>query len=276
MMTLFEFGRPFVKMSGSGNDFIFFDARSEPVGDLARPEQIAALCARGTGIGADGVVFLEPAQKADFAIRYFNPDGSLASLCGNASLCSVRLATELGAARPDGMTLETGAGVLSARMREGLPEIDLPPVASVQPAVRGIEPTEGEARVGFAVAGVPHLVVLCGDASAALLEKRGPALRHHPTLREGANVNWVSPQDGGWRMRTYERGVEGETLACGTGAVAVAVLLATWGEADPGRVALATSSGLTLEVALRQTASGWWPSLRGEGRVVFSGRLGEL
>ena len=105
-------GRAFVKMTGSGNDFVFFDARQEAAGELATPRRIAELCARGTGIGADGVVFLEPSAEADFAIRYFNSDGSLASLCGNASLCSTRLAAELGAADPAGMSFVTGAGVL--------------------------------------------------------------------------------------------------------------------------------------------------------------------
>src|SRR3954447_20559242 len=80
-------GRPFVKMTGSGNDFVFFDARAEAPGDLETPRRIAELCARGTGIGADGVVFIERSERADFVIRYFNADGSLASLCGNASLC---------------------------------------------------------------------------------------------------------------------------------------------------------------------------------------------
>src|SRR5437016_9331074 len=90
-------GRPFFKMSGSGNDFVFFDARTEPAGDLDRAGPIQAICARGTGIGADGVVFLEAASSSatQFGIRYFNADGSVADLCGNASLCSVSLSAHL-------------------------------------------------------------------------------------------------------------------------------------------------------------------------------------
>ncbi|MFL5574384.1 MAG: diaminopimelate epimerase [Gemmatimonadaceae bacterium] len=273
-------GRPFVKMSGSGNDFVFFDARTEPAGELAVPETVRRICARGTGIGADGVVFLERSERADFGIRYLNSDGSPASLCGNASLCSTRLASELGAADPAAMRFETGSGVLSARLRDGLPEIDLQPVRDVRPAAAGIEPAAGERRIGFALAGVPHLVILCDDVERVELARRGPPLRAHATLPEGANVNWVSRRGDGWAIRTFERGVEGETLACGTGAVAAAVLLAAWGEAPADapafRAALATRSGRVLEVSLAHDGVAWLPSLRGEGRLVFRGELADI
>jgi diaminopimelate epimerase len=270
-------GRAFVKMSGSGNDFVFFDVRSEPAGLLAAPDAVRRVCARGTGVGADGVVFLERSDRADFAIRYLNADGSLASLCGNASLCSTRLAAELGAADPRGMRFETGAGILAARIRDGLPEIDLQPVREVRPEAPGIELAAGERRVGFALAGVPHLVILCDDVERVDVARRGPPLRAHPTLADGANVNWVSRRGAGWAIRTFERGVEGETLACGTGAVASAVLLAAWGETAAAGTPLETRSGRTLEVALRrENGSDWLPSLRGEGRLVFRGELAEL
>lgn len=263
-------------MSGSGNDFVFFDARAEAAGRLVDPEVVRRICARGTGVGADGVVFLEPSERADVAIRYLNADGSVASLCGNATLCSTRLAAELGAARPEGMRLETGAGVLSARIRRGLPEIDLQAVSEVRPYAAGIELATGERRVGFAVAGVPHLVIFCDDVERVDVARRGPPLRAHPTLRDGANVNWVSRRGDGWAIRTFERGVEGETLACGTGAVASAVLLAAWEEAAESGAALETRSGRTLEVSLRRDVNVWLPSLRGEGRLVFRGELADV
>src|SRR5918912_3917773 len=95
-------GRPFFKMSGSGNDFVVFDARAEPPGELERVDVIRAMSARGTGIGADGVVFLESSPTADFRMTYYNSDGSRASFCGNAALCCTRLAVELGAGDPSG------------------------------------------------------------------------------------------------------------------------------------------------------------------------------
>jgi diaminopimelate epimerase len=264
-------------MSGSGNDFIFFDARSDPAGELASPGRVAELCARGTGVGADGIVFVEPSTRADFAIRYFNADGSLASLCGNASLCSTRLAVRLGVADGTRMTFETGAGVLHGRIRGGLPEIDLSPVETVRPDASNLEPpSPGERRIGFAVAGVPHVVLACDDVAAVDVQGRGPVLRWHPTLPDGANVNWVSRHERGWAIRTFERGVEGETLACGTGAAAAAILLAEWGLTPRSGVALETASGRQLEVSLTEEAGRWRPSLRGEGRIVFEGRLGEV
>ena len=268
-------GLPFWKMSGSGNDFVFFDARDGDPRGLDREEAIRTLCARGTGVGADGVVLLEPARDAAFGIRYFNSDGSLASLCGNASLCSVRLAVELDIAPATGFTFETGAGVLGARMRDGRPEIDLQPVSEVRPEA-GIERLPNERRLGFALAGVPHLTALVDDLDAVDVVGRGRPLRRHASLRDGANVNFVARAGDGWLVRTYERGVEGETLACGTGAVASAILLTEWAEAT-GEVALRTRSGQELVVTLRRDGAGrWLPSLRGEGRLVFSGTLGEL
>lgn len=262
-------------MSGSGNDFVFFDARTDPAGDLTSPEAIDRLCARGLGIGADGVVFLEKSKVADIGIRYFNRDGTLADLCGNASLCATRLATELGAVDPAGFRLETGSGVLGARLRGGLPEIDLAPVRDIALTVPAVPLAIHETHLGFALAGVPHVVIDCQSVDEADVVGRGAALRYDPTFPEGANVNFVEKgPTGSWRYRTYERGVEAETLACGTGAVATAVLLKEWGLAGDS-VDLITSSGRTLQVTLRRSGEAWTPSLRGEGRMVFSGRLGE-
>lgn len=274
MLTI-PMGRPFYKMSGSGNDFVFVDARVEPAGELETAAAIQRISARGTGVGADGLVFLEPSEVATFGIRYFNSDGSLASLCGNATLCSSRLAVELGIAPAKGFTIETGAGVLAARVVDGQPEIDLAPVTDVRPDA-GIPRDPGEQRMGFGLAGVPHLVILDDDVGQVDVVERGRPLRSHPSLRQGANVNFVSRDaDGCWRMRTYERGVEGETLACGTGAVATAVLMDAWG-VSPGGIALQTKSGRTLTVRLRREGDAWYPSLSGEGRVVYEGRFAEV
>ena len=278
MRAQLEFARglPFWKMSGSGNDFVFFDARAGAPESLRSVEAVQALCARGTGIGADGVVFLEPGASAPeaFRITYLNADGSRASLCGNASLCSVRLASELGAVGQGEFAFGTDAGVLGARLRDGLPEIDLQPVRDVR-SDAGIPLVTGERLMGFALAGVPHLTILLEDLDAVDVVGRGRPLRHHPSLAQGANVNFVARGPDGWQIRTYERGVEGETLACGTGAVATAILLTAWGEAT-GPVALRTRSGSDLQVRLRREGEAWHPSLSGEGRIVFAGSIGEL
>jgi diaminopimelate epimerase len=257
-------------MSGSGNDFVFFDVREVPVGRLGEPEVIRDLCARRTGIGADGVVLLQEFEWGDFRMRYFNADGSTASMCGNAALCSARLAVDLGAADAEGFRFGSDAGVITGRIRDGLPEIDLAPVEEVSTDV-DLELAAGESRIGFARAGVPHAVVLCANADEVPLETRGPTLRGHAAFHDGANVDFVSPAGSAWRMRTFERGVEAETLACGTGAVATAALLAAWGRTDEGDTRIVTSSGLPLNVRLVRDRGRWRPSLRGSAVVTFRG-----
>ena len=268
-------GRAFYKMSGSGNDFVVVDAITEPAGSLAQPAIVQAICARATGIGADGLVFLEPSTLADYRITYLNSDGSPADLCGNASLCSARLASELGLLTGRIFRIETDAGVLDARLLEDGPEIDLGSVTDVRPSLP-FRLEAGELNIGFAMAGVPHLVVRVADVATVPVRERGRPLRNDPSLEHGANVNFVSRDGAGvWHVRTYERGVEGETLACGTGAVATAVLLAEAGEIQDV-VSLTTRSGRALRVRLTKTARGWQPSLAGEARIVFMGRFGEL
>ena len=274
-------GIPFAKMTGSGNDFVFFDAREVDGALVMQPESIRAICNRFNGIGADGLVVLEPnAHGADAQIHYFNSDGTPADLCGNATLCSTSLAVELEIGRAAGLTLWTDAGLISSRLDGDTPEIDLAAVATITSDL-GIELLPGEQRLGYAVAGVPHVVVLVDDVDAVDLPRRGAELRHHATLgAPGANVNFVASRgDGSWRYRTFERGVEGETLACGTGAIATAILLVTW-ELAASPVTIWTSSMRPLVIRMRsnECASNhsFNPSLKGEGRVVFRGRIESL
>lgn len=269
-------GRPFYKMSGSGNDFVMVDARLDPPGRLSEPGVIQQICSRGTGVGADGIVFLEASDSAAVRLTYLNADGTRADFCGNATLCTTRLATELGIGSPKGLQIETDNGLVAARIDDSRPEIDLQPVSEVNPEAVDIPAESGDRRIGFAKVGVPHLVILRDDVSVVDVVGRGRPLRHHPTLREGANVNFVSRNRyGRWKIRTYERGVESETLACGSGSVATAILLTVWKEAS-GDIELETKSGRVLRVRLRREGERWFPSLSGEARVVFEGRLSEI
>ena len=156
-------GRPFYKMSGSGNDFVMVDARQDPPGRLAEPGVIQQICARGTGVGADGIVFLEPSDSAAVRLTYLNADGTRADFCGNATLCTTRLATELGIGSPKGLQIETDNGLVAARIDDSRPEIDLQPVSEVSPEAADIPAESGERRIGFAKVGVPHLVILRDD-----------------------------------------------------------------------------------------------------------------
>jgi diaminopimelate epimerase len=259
--------RQFYKLTGSGNDFVFFELAERPgehMFSMFSAEWIRGLCARGTGVGADGVVFVVRMMPASLGIFYLNADGSQAALCGNATLCTVRLASLLGLTGE--VTILTEAGEIPGRLVNDQPEIDLDPVKSLtvdQPVTA--RPVSAR-RIGFAVAGVPHLIVLVDDVDAVDVAAEGARLRRDPMLgAPGANVNFVTPSG---RMRTYERGVEGETLACGTGAVATAALLVAWGLARTP-VSLATRLGSRLTVRLTEEAA----SLSGEGRLVFTGQL---
>jgi diaminopimelate epimerase len=271
-------GRRFWKMSGSGNDFVVFDSRGAEADGASweRPEAIQTLCARGTGVGADGVVFLaEPGRAgAALAMRYYNSDGSRGAFCGNATLCVTRLGGELGAGPVGDLVLASDSGPVRARMGHSGPEIDLPAVAESALEVPGLALDPGERRIGFALAGVPHLVVLCDDVERVPVSERGRELRRSDFRAGGANVNFVSTRGGRWWIRTFERGVEGETLACGSGAVASAVLLARWRESGDSS-SLITRSGRPLTVRLSREGESWRPTLAGEGRIVFTGELAE-
>ena len=135
----------FWKLTGSGNDFVFFDARVEPHGNWRSEAAIVRLCDRRRGVGADGVVFLEgrAGTGASFGMAYFNSDGSRASMCGNAALCSTRLAVEVGAAPGSGFRFDADTGPVWARLRDGLPEVDLAPIADVRPGLPGVAVSAG-------------------------------------------------------------------------------------------------------------------------------------
>jgi diaminopimelate epimerase len=259
------------KMTGSGNDFVVLDGRC--VDDTFwSPEQIAAVCDRRAGVGADGLVLLTPEGPDAVRMVYWNADGSRAAMCGNAALCSAQLSVRLEMVSGGKLRLLTDAGIVAARSGASgdMAEINLPDF-DVPVPVPGLEPAAGERWLAFATVGVPHLVVRVQDIEAVDVAGRGRALRFAPELgKEGANVNFVAPSPGGpWMIRTYERGVEGETLACGTGAVAAAVALACRMEgALP--VSFRTRSGAELTVRCtiegRRCRNVW---LGGQGKLLF-------
>jgi diaminopimelate epimerase len=259
-------------MSGSGNDFVMLDGRFT---DPSRwpAAQVRAICDRRSGVGADGLVILTPVTPDSVRMAYWNSDGSHGALCGNAALCSGRLAVALELVPPGEFCLLTDAGVVrvkAARLGDGA-EINLPDTDLPREHV-GVPSANGERWLSFGSVGVPHLVVRVDDIKAVDVSARGRELRSHPTLgNAGANVNFVAPQDGCWLIRTYERGVEGETLACGTGTVAAALALVARGEA---RLPLRFQSKGGLELQVRadlegNRGTGIW--LGGQGQLVYRG-----
>ncbi|MFI5209168.1 MAG: diaminopimelate epimerase [Gemmatimonadales bacterium] len=267
---------PFFKMTGSGNDFVMFDGRVSSAASWS-PDRIREVCDRRMGVGGDGLVVLTPEAPDVVRMSFWNCDGSVAAMCGNAALCSTRLAERLGMAPGEGMTLVTGAGSFRTRCT---PEpwqaaLNLPPVAlPVSLAQVPLHP--GELRLHLGTVGVPHAILEVQDIEGIDLERRGRELRFHPAMGPaGANVNFIGPTRPGepTAIRTYERGVEAETLACGTGTVAAALALAGQGTLRLP-ASFKTRSGRHLEVNARLAegrAEDVW--LGGEGRLVFTGEL---
>ncbi len=265
----------FAKMSGAGNDFVMF-LGAPPAGE-GGADLIRRLCDRRKGIGADGVLFVRR-EGADVVADYFNADGGAARFCANGTRCAARLASlALGAG--ERFSVRTGWGRVGARLHAdggvtlALPE-EVRPGRTLSTLGLGAGVLAPEARE--VLVGVPHLVVAVPDAAAldALdLRPLGPPLRRHPEMPEGANVDFVAAE-GPSRLavRTWERGVEDETLACGSGVVAVAAVAALGGAVTP--VTLRTRSGETLTVAFGRTPGGIAEiRLTGDARVLFEGEI---
>jgi len=271
----------FYKMTGSGNDFVFLDGREHRLEDWPVP-RIAGICDRRNGVGADGLVVVTPEGNGARMV-YCNADGSRVAMCGNAALCSTRLAVRLGIVPGPEVELHTDSGLVRARcVGPGwsaellLPDFQLP--ASVPLPLQ-----DGEGWMDLCSVGVPHLVIFSEELGGVDVFGRGKALRFHPAFPEGLNVNFigkaVSGDDPAWQLRTYERGVEAETLACGTGTTAAAFALAQRG-LDRLPIRIRSWSGNVFSVAGRMEpgvngSPGWArePWLCGEGKLVFEGTL---
>jgi diaminopimelate epimerase len=272
-------GTVFYKMTGSGNDFVLLDGRYADLKDVS-PELVIAICSRRTGVGADGVILLDPdcPRGVHFTFHFWNSDGSPGPMCGNGALCATRLASLIELAPSSNeVRFSTPAGIHRGRVVGDVPELFLPDCPPPQ-RVPDVRNAPGERFPTLAVPSVPHLVLVVDDVAAVDLDSRGPALRSDPALGPGgANVNWVAlNKDGTLSMRTYERGVEGETMACGTGAVACALTLEELGHVK-APVRVWTRTGLPLDISWivgpRAVTS---ISLRGEARMVFRGIIGDI
>lgn len=262
----------FWKMHGARNDFVLVNNRRArfPAEDR---DFIAHLSARHSGIGAEGVILIEKSETADFRMRFFNPDGGSAEMCGNGARCAAQLAYELGAAEK-AMTIETGAGQIRAQiMQKGVRLWMTPPHGWLLDGALDLEGRH--LTYGFVNTGVPHVVMRTGDVCDVDVAGVGGAVRHHPLFApEGANVNFMQVlPDGGLSVRTYERGVEAETLACGTGVTACGLIAAKNGWVNLP-VEIKTRSGDRLVVNGRVTEDGAGDvTLTGPVEHVFKGEI---
>jgi diaminopimelate epimerase len=266
----------FYKMSGAGNDFILVDNRTGVFGFPDTALAVAKLCKRRISIGADGLILMEKpeGEGLDFAWRFFNADGSEAAMCGNAARCAVRLSFLLGISGRK-VSFLAGAGVVKGEvLRSGRVKIGMtdPSGLSLDRAVS----VEGvTVSYDFVTVGVPHAVVTVPDVDRVDVAGLGGSLRYHEAFSPvGTNVNFISvAEDNAIRIRTYERGVEGETLACGTGAAAAAVTASLKGKVTPP-VTVVPESHLALAVDFRPGEGTVTElSLEGDARVVYRGRF---
>lgn len=259
----------FWKMSGAGNDFIMVDNRSGDLTDRLTRKRIANLCRRGLSVGADGLIEIMESSEHPFRMRYSNSDGGEAEMCGNGARCICRFAHELGLVpRGEKFTFESAAGVHSGLVT-GDSEAR---IWMTEPRLywwSGRALSETGLETGFADTGVPHAVVFTDDVDDGTFETLAPLVRSAAEfLPAGANADWVQVLPGGSLvMRTWERGVEGETLACGTGAVASAMIAEAVHDSVTLPVTIRVRSGLDLVVGRDDT--GWW--LQGESRFIYRG-----
>jgi diaminopimelate epimerase len=213
----------FTKMHGAGNDFVLIDDR-EGLVPWEDHFLMAALAGRRTGIGCEGVILVQRSDKADFRMRFLNPDGTEVEMCGNGSRCAAAFAHAIGASGK-ALTMETMCGLVDAQLTESGVCVWMP-----EPAKKnyGVTLKVGDATVhgDFINTGVPHFVVQVPNVSTVDVEGLGAALRLHAAFApDGANIDFVTFRaPNRMTMRTYERGVEAESGACGTGAVACAVV----------------------------------------------------
>ena len=217
---------PFMKMSGSGNDFILVDHR-KPLLDVKRMKKFAQkVCRRRVSVGADGIIFIERSKQADFKWRFFNADGSEAEMCGNGGRCAARFAYLKGIAGSS-LTFETLAGILSAHVNGRRVKLEMTKPYGLKLDEK-ISIKGKRARISSINTGVPHAVLFLKSLENVDVVRMGRSIRNHSHYApRGTNANFVKVENSSrLSVRTYERGVEDETLACGTGAVASALIAA--------------------------------------------------
>ena len=266
---------PFAKMSGTGNDFIIIDNRDRIVEDDGLKEFIQNVCRRKMSVGADGLILIESSNTADFRWRFFNSDGSLAEMCGNGARCAARFAFLNGIAG-EKLSFDTEAGIITGQVKDGGAKVKIPDPVDLR-LNYSMDLEDGPVTVSSINTGVPHVVVMGDSLENVDVFGLGRQIRYHEAFApSGTNVNFICQQKPGHlAIRTYERGVEDETLACGTGSIAsalVASCMTDW----TSPISLITRSGESLTIYFRVN-NGIFTDvyLEGDARLIYSGELGE-
>ena len=263
----------FFKMSGSGNDFILIDNINQSLAVEDLPAFVRTVCERKVSVGADGLILIERSEAFDFRWRFFNADGSEVDMCGNGGRCAARFAYLKGIAGKK-MSFETGAGIIDAEIKGDIVKLKLTDPHNLH--VNQSIPVDGQLlEISRINTGVPHVVHFVNDLDLFDVFHVGRTLRYHEQFQpEGTNANFIEVVDkDSIRVRTYERGVEDETLACGTGAVASA-LISSWKGLIESPVNVRVKSGEMLKIYFRKTEHGFEDIyLEGKTKVVYEGRI---
>jgi diaminopimelate epimerase len=265
----------FYKMSGSGNDFIIIDNRNSVVDEKDLPDFVARVCRRKMSVGADGFILVQDSDSVDFKWRFFNSDGSQPEMCGNGARCVARFAYLNGIARSK-MSFETIAGIVSAEVKNDRVRIKMPDPIDLKTDYN-LELGNGFMQVSSVNTGVPHVVITVGDINDAEVVKIGREIRFHNSYAPaGTNVNFIcAGNDNTISIRTYERGVEDETLACGTGSVAAAIVM-RYKSKGKSPVKVITRGGGYLYIYFKEDDGRFYDVfLEGDARVIYKGFLRE-
>jgi diaminopimelate epimerase len=262
----------FTKMNGAGNDFVMIDNRG---GDVRlNAEQIVHICDRHRGVGADGILLLEKATDgANFRMRYYNRDGGEAEMCGNGARCFARFARKVAGTR-DRISFETPAGLIGAELHGELVTLQMSDPEDMR---LGLElMIDGKKQLAhFINSGVPHVVVPVSQIDRVDIREQGEKIRHHKMFSpKGANVNFIEKRGAKKiAIRTYERGVEDETLACGTGVVASALIFGATENVD-GPISVLVRSASELTVGFKREGNDFCDvALTGPAEFVFEGTI---
>ncbi len=264
---------PFTKMNGAGNDFVMIDNRALSI-ELSN-EQIARICDRHRGVGADGLLAAEPARNgADFRFRYYNADGSEAEMCGNGARCFGRYTARLLNDNRENISFETIAGTLTARLIGEEVEVTMSTPFDLD-LNSGVSIKDLESSLHILNTGVPHALAYVDDLANLDVLRLGAAISHHEHFPTGTNANFVKEiAPGHIAIRTYERGVENETLACGTGMVACAIIHHLLHGA-PAPIKVDVQGGETLRIGFEGNAGTGFRNvtLTGPADFVFEGDI---
>ena len=264
---------PFYKMSGAGNDFIIIDNRQHIVDDTNLTDFISSVCRRKMSAGADGLILIESSEKCDFRWRFFNSDGSKAEMCGNGARCAARFA-HLNAIAGTSLSFETEAGVIQAQISQDRVKVKMPAASDLKLAYP-LSLSHGSLAISSINTGVPHVVVMVEQIDNIDVVALGKEIRFHQAFAPaGTNANFVyrsKPNE--IIVRTYERGVEDETLACGTGAIASAIISACQLDMN-SPIDVQTRSGAYLTIHFSET-DGQFSEIymEGDARIIYSGEL---